>query len=220
MYQSMCMYMYIHICGMVTDAVLFSQCYRCEWNIKRWWESTEKRGWTKEQEPSSIKLAQRLDAESYSAVSESYSAVSTLPWHAVPVWHCQSNGSRSNRMTRSNRRSELNITATTFCSCWCGETEEVTGWRQNYGQGCMEGWPPSSEHSSYWVPWSHYCYHSPASSNPVNIGNSHTEQEQAWHGAHLLKLASSFLTQFAISFILKTNAPSQRSARSTYSKSV
>ena len=138
MYQSMCMYMYIHICGMVTDAVLFSQSYQCEWNIKRWWEWTEKRGWTKEQESSSIKsllklvpqrhfsipwadtafciliiktilclrwqveiqlhhLAQRLDAESYSAVS-------TLPLHAIPVRQCQSNESRNNRTTRSNRK--------------------------------------------------------------------------------------------------------------------
>jgi len=77
-------------------------------------------------------LAQRLDAESYSAVS-------TLPLHGVPVWHCQSNGSRSNRMTRSNSSSEVNIPATAFCSCWCGETEEVAGWRQNYRRGCMGG---------------------------------------------------------------------------------
>jgi len=81
-------------------------------------------------------LAQRLDAELYFAVS-------TLPLHGVSVWHCQSNRSRSNRMNRSNKRSEVNITATTFCSCWCGETQEVAGWRQNYGQGCMEGQSPS-----------------------------------------------------------------------------
>jgi len=24
-------------------------------------------------------------------------------------------------------KSEVNITATTFCSCWCGEIEEVAG---------------------------------------------------------------------------------------------
>ena len=60
MYQSICMYMYIHICGMMTDAVLFSQCYQCEWNINRWWEWTEKRGWTKEQESSSIKSLLKL----------------------------------------------------------------------------------------------------------------------------------------------------------------
>ena len=42
-------------------------------------------------------LAQRLDAESYSAVS-------TLPLHAIPVRQCQSNESRNNRTTRSNRK--------------------------------------------------------------------------------------------------------------------